>query len=228
MPNKLYRHIKTGNLYEVISTNAKIEATWEDAVVYRQYGVPNGPLITRSMAEFFDGRFEEWGNAITFNEPFDPMRDMAEFHEHFGLEYRGRPRALPADLSDFRNGFLDEELGEYKGHQAAAYDETTRAPTTRDQANYTHHLEHALDGLVDLVYVALGTAYLHGFDFRTAWQRVHRANMQKVRKARATGATHDSGRAGAFDVVKPEGWEPPTHKDLVEVNDCLDDHHDRA
>ena len=52
--------------------------------------------------------------------------------------------------------------------------------------------------------------------------------MQKVRKARVTGATKDSGRAGAFDVVKPEGWEPPTHKDLVEVNDCLDDHHDRA
>lgn len=227
MANKLYRH-KKGTLYEVISTNAKIESTWEGAVIYRQYGVLNAPLIARPHSEFFDGRFTEYGLSNSLGSPSDMMHDIVDFHEHFGLRYQGPPRALPQDLSGFRNGFLDEELGEYKSHQAAAYEETTRPPGSRDQANYTHHLEHALDGLVDLVYVALGTAHLHGFDFRTAWRRVHRANMAKVRKVKATGNTIDSGRSPLFDVVKPEGWEPPSHKDLVEVNDCFEDHSDRA
>lgn len=227
MANKLYRH-KKGAIYEVISTNAKLESTWEAAVIYRQCGVSNGPLIVQSQKEFFDGRFEEYGLSNQPEDSFDLMHDVAEFHEHFGLGYYRSPRALPQDLSDFRNGLMDEELGEYKGHQAAAYEETTRPPGSRDQANYTHHLEHALDGLVDLVYVALGTAYVHGFDFRTAWRRVHKANMAKVRKVKATSNTLDSGRLPLFDVVKPEGWEPPSHKDLVEVNDCFEDHSDRA
>ena len=65
-----------------------------------------------------------------------------------------------------------------------------------------------LDALVDLVYVALGTAYLHGFGpqkFNEAWRRVHEKNMEKIR---APSADH-SKRGSAFDVIKPAGWTPP-------------------
>jgi predicted HAD superfamily Cof-like phosphohydrolase len=115
-------------------------------------------------------------------------------------------------------------MTEYMVHARHAYDTTTRHPDSRDQADYTYQLEESLDGLVDLVYVAIGTAYMHGFDFQSAWDRVHEANMKKIRAPSAEA----SKRKSSFDVVKPEGWEPPTHTDLVEDNDCMDPHLDRA
>ena len=126
-------------------------------------------------------------------ETSDPMNfysDIKEFHEKFGLTYTDGPRFLPEDLSGFRTKFMQEELDEYG----------------------TPILEKQLDALVDLVYVALGTAYLHGFDFDEAWKRVHEANMKKV-KAKADGS--DSLRKSAHDVVKPLGWTAPDLSDLV-------------
>ena len=72
-------------------------------------------------------------------------------------------------------------------------------------------LKEKLDALVDLVYFALGTAYLHGFNFNEAWKRVHAANMKKIR-AEKKG---DSKRKSTFDVVKPAGWIVPDLSDLV-------------
>lgn len=215
----IYQHIRSRGLYEFIAEGFQ-ERDMTPIVVYRS--CDNGKVFTRPREEFFDGRFEFVGTKV--NAPFDPVRDIAEFHEKFGIEYRGSPRALPKELARFRNGFKEEELAEYMAAQAMAYDETTRPRSARDRANYTHHLEQALDGLVDLVYVALGSAYLHGFNFKEAWRRVHEANMKKVRASSAA----DSKRGSAFDVVKPAGWEPPSHTDLVEVNDILEPHEDRA
>ena len=124
---------------------------------------------------------------------FDPVSDMAEFHEKFGLTYRGRPRPLPEEMGDFREEFMCEELSEYA------------------LAKVDNNLEKQFDALIDLVYVALGTAYLHGFDFKEGWRRVHEANMKKVRAQRAS----DSLRGSTFDVVKPAGWTPPDLSDLV-------------
>ena len=148
----------------------------------------------------------------------------ADFHRKFGLEYNGKPRALPKDLADFRIGFIREEFNEYQRAQTVAYDETTVHRNYRSSDLYNEYLELALDGLVDLVYVALGTAYLHGFDFNEAWRRVHEANMKKIRAERA----EDSIRGSVFDVIKPEGWEPPSHDDLVSDNDLMEPHDDRA
>jgi len=78
-------------------------------------------------------------------------------------------------------------------------------------AHVVDDLEGMLDALVDLTYVVLGTAYLHGFDFNEAFRRVHEANMKKVRAEAKT----DSKRGTAYDVVKPEGWTPPDLGDLV-------------
>ncbi len=72
-------------------------------------------------------------------------------------------------------------------------------------------LAKKFDALIDLVYVALGTAYLHGFPFDLGWRRVHEANMKKVR---ATNAAQ-SARNSTHDVVKPPGWTAPTLDDLV-------------
>lgn len=125
--------------------------------------------------------------------------DITEFHQKFSLKYQGAPRALPKDLQKFRNLFLNEELKEY-----------FHSVTEED-------LEGQLDALVDLVYVAIGTAYLNGFDFNEAWYRVHKANMSKIRAERPA----DSKRGSGFDVVKPEGWQPPSLADLVAIPEPL-------
>lgn len=121
------------------------------------------------------------------------VQDITDFHVKFKLAYRGKPRRLNKELSDFRIKFLQEELDEY-----------VRATTTGDLAGQ-------FDALIDLCYVALGTAHLHGFDFEEGWRRVQAANMAKVRAKRAA----DSKRGTTYDVVKPAGWKPPTLKDLV-------------
>lgn len=134
---------------------------------------------------------------------FEPMRDVEEFHAKFGLTYDGKPRVLVGLLDEFRRKFLGEELKEYVDHSDEAIE---RLNAGLDPAPA---MEEQLDALVDLVYVALGTAEYHGFNFREAWRRVHEANMRKER------ATTPSERGGLYDVVKPPGWEAPSHTDLV-------------
>lgn len=209
--NQHYRHVKSGGEYQVIA-NGYIEATMEKAVVYQS--VKTGMTFVRPYEEFHDGRFEPINDAHSGPSSPDLVGDIEEFHRKFGLEYTGVCRTLQGELGDFREGFMNEEYTEYCTNREAALLELSNWEV--DQANYTHHLEQQLDALVDLVYVAIGTAHMQGFDFREAWRRVHRANMAKVR---ATNAS-ESKRGTTFDVVKPEGWEPPSHTDLVEVNDA--------
>jgi len=117
--------------------------------------------------------------------------DVGKFHTKFGLDNantRVGPRGeLPRELIDFRLRFLKEEL-----------EELTIAYATNDQ-------EGIADALVDLVYVALGTAHLHGFPWEMLFYEVHSANMKKERATRA----EDSSRGSTHDVIKPFGWTKP-------------------
>lgn len=122
-------------------------------------------------------------------------QDIVNFHEKFGNEYDGEPRELPTELSNFRIYFLQEELDEY-----------IDAVRNKD-------LEKQFDALIDLVYVAIGTAYIQGFPFNKGWQLVHSANMKKIRAT----SIEQSTRASLFDVVKPEGWVAPDLKPLLGV-----------
>jgi predicted HAD superfamily Cof-like phosphohydrolase len=123
----------------------------------------------------------------------DYFQNIKDFHEKFDLMYTGSPRELTLREAEFRFQFICEELNEYG-----------TAVTKRD-------LESQLDALVDLVYVAMGTAYMHGFPFDEAWRRVHAANMKKVRVTQVEQST----RGSTLDVVKPPGWEKPSLLDLV-------------
>lgn len=155
--------------------------------------------------------------------PFDPVADVRDFHVKFGLPLqRSVVGMLPDDQADFRERFMQEELDEYgeaREELAGLIFEINQGDffaEDKEREEYTAGLEKQLDALVDLVYVAIGTALFHGFDFKTAWRRVQQANMAKVRAA-SDGS--DSKRNSSFDVVKPEGWLPPSHTDLVANND---------
>lgn len=147
--------------------------------------------------------------------------DIAAFHTKFELRYDGEPRELDDDMALFRIGFMCEELAEYA--QASGYVNISRALNEihqfiKDGKRWMvnkvelRDVEKQFDSLIDLVYVALGTSYLHGFDFDEGWRRVQAANMAKVRvEADLQGST----RGSKYDVVKPRGWKPADLSDLV-------------
>lgn len=119
------------------------------------------------------------------------FQDVVDFHKKFGIDYAGPPRQLDAELEAFRTARMMEELKEYSD-----------AKTLADKQ----------DALVDLVYVALGTAHVHGMNqFPIGWWRVHMANMMKERVASAA----DSRFGHSHDIIKPPGWIAPYHHDLV-------------
>ena len=158
----------------------------------------------RSVMERFAARLR--------SESFDPVRDIEFFHARFQLYYPGTARPLPADLQRFRVLFMAEELSEYVTDNDTLKKLIQSGLT--EQLPSQQPLEKQFDALIDLVYVALGTAHLHGFDFREGWRRVHEANMEKVRGKRA----EESKRARTFDVIKPPGWRAPDLSDLVPLS----------
>lgn len=106
--------------------------------------------------------------------------DVRAFQEKFGQLSYYEPGFLSRRKLEERARFLQEELNELLD-----------APTLDLQA----------DALVDLVYVAFGTAVMMGLPWEELWDDVQRANMAKVR-----GMTH---RGNLVDVAKPPGWVPP-------------------
>lgn len=123
------------------------------------------------------------------------VEDIAAFHRRFALPGPDAPALLPnEELTTFRVGFMKEELQEFEDAHAAG------------------DLAEAADALIDLVYVAMGTAYMMGLPWDELWNDVQRANMTKVRALVAS----DSKRGTTYDVVKPPGWVPPQGAKILE------------
>ena len=182
--------------------------------LYDDWALNNAHFVYRIGDDF--SKVCDFVLAMTDRPPIpscDIVSDIEAFHRKFALPGKHPLGVLDPEVAGFRLRFLHEELNEYATHEYAAQRE--KKESNPDLANYTFHLGEMIDGLVDLVYVAVGTAYLHGFDFREAWRRVQTANMKKVRAQ----SKEESKRGSTFDVVKPEGWEKPTHIDKVEIND---------
>jgi phosphoribosyl-ATP pyrophosphohydrolase len=68
----------------------------------------------------------------------------------------------------------------------------------------------AADGLIDLIYFALGRLTEMGVPAQAVFDEVHRANMSKTR---GTKSTREGW--GGHDAVKPEGWKGPDHSWLL-------------
>ena len=122
------------------------------------------------------------------------LKDIDSFHKKYKFE-KNEKVGIPDDneLVNFRTSFLMEELAEY-----------TQAITKKDAAG-------ALDALVDIVYIALGTAWLFNLPFEKAWNEVQKANMSKVR-----AKSKSKKRGTAFDVIKPQGWQAPNIERIIE------------
>ena len=124
----------------------------------------------------------------------DILKDIDNFHKKYGFE-KNEKVDIPdnSELINFRTAFLMEELAEY-----------TNAITKKDTAG-------ALDALVDIVYIALGTAWLFNLPFEKAWNEVQKANMSKIRAKDKTGK-----RGTKFDVIKPKDWKAPNIGKIID------------
>jgi predicted HAD superfamily Cof-like phosphohydrolase len=121
----------------------------------------------------------------------NPFDDVKAFMNRFKLTDHCHPTGQPALLNDdlfrFRMEFLREEMLEYL------------------QSHEEGDLVGCCDALMDLIYVAIGTAHFHGFLAKSAWNAVHSANMKKI----PVSSPGESKRNSSYDIVKPEGWVGP-------------------
>ena len=122
---------------------------------------------------------------------------VAEFHEKIlGLEAPEIPTLVGAEWVIERTRFMLEEVTEF-----------TEAAIKGDMVE-------AADGLADVIYVALGTAWQMGIPLDKIFNHVHECNMKKRR-----GVT---SRGNAIDAVKPEGWVAPNQGIAKLLEDHLD------
>lgn len=146
--------------------------------------------------------------------------DVGNFHEKFDLptsfdlEDEPGPREYDRGLMKFRARFLLEELQEFL--EAAGleigWNSVQQKFTVLDWGPRPIDEAKMFDALLDLTYVAMGTAHMRGYPWQEGWRRVQEANMTKIR-AQKDGS--DSLRGSAFDVVKPEGFIPPDIEGLL-------------
>lgn len=128
--------------------------------------------------------------------PADLVRD---FHRAFGLDVRDKPCEVPPDLAAHRGDLLAEEAREVA-------EVSVQGPLDR--------LAHEL---ADVVYIAYGTALVHGIDLDAVIAEVHRSNMTKLGpdgrvSRRADGKVLKGEHYEAPDVaavLRRQGWEPP-------------------
>ena len=110
-------------------------------------------------------------------------KDVKRFNKKFGMMVNNRPTHLTDRKLQERIKFMQEELDEFtKGANEQNMDEMA-------------------DALVDIVYVAIGTAIMMGLPWKKLWKDVQRANMAKVRGV--------GKRGNLVDCIKPAVWVPP-------------------
>lgn len=125
--------------------------------------------------------------------PSIEYQGVKAFHEKFGVSMAKVASLLGREAFEFRLKFMQEELDEFNTDHEAG------------------DLHGAADALVDLVYVAVGTALIMGLPWDRLWAEVQRKNMEKMRATKKD----ESKRGSKFDVVKPAGWTPPDHTNAL-------------
>lgn len=120
------------------------------------------------------------------------FNDVASCHKKFGITVSTRPPALKKSL-DFslseRAAFIQEELNELS------------------QGISEKNMAEIADALVDIVYVAKGTAVMLGLPWEKLWDDVQRANMAKV--------AGRGKRGHSIDLIKPPFWVPPRTEEIL-------------
>ncbi|MEU2624685.1 MazG nucleotide pyrophosphohydrolase domain-containing protein [Streptomyces sp. NPDC007157] len=114
-----------------------------------------------------------------------PARLVREFHHAFGLDARTRPTEVSPELAAHRGELLAEEAAEVAEVAVAG------------------PLDRLAHELADVVYVAYGTALVHGIDLDAVIAEIHRSNMSKL------GPDGQVARRADGKVLKGEHYRAP-------------------
>ncbi|CAL9615285.1 MazG nucleotide pyrophosphohydrolase domain-containing protein [Streptomyces sp. enrichment culture] len=132
---------------------------------------------------------------MSSTSPADLVRT---FHRAFGLDARSAPSEVAPELAAHRGELLAEEAAEVA-------EVSVRGP-----------LDALAHELADVVYVAYGTALVHGIDLDEVIAEIHRSNMTKLGpdgtvSRRADGKVLKGDHYEAPDVsgvLRRQGWTP--------------------
>ncbi|MEU4872344.1 MazG nucleotide pyrophosphohydrolase domain-containing protein [Streptomyces sp. NPDC021608] len=127
-----------------------------------------------------------------------PADLVREFHRAFGLDVRSTPTEVPPALAEQRKNLLAEEAAEVA------------------EVSHGGLLDRLAHELADVVYVAYGTALVHGIDLDAVLAEIHRSNMTKIGPdgriaRRADGKVLKGEHYRAPDVsavLRRQGWRP--------------------
>ncbi|MFI6207560.1 MazG nucleotide pyrophosphohydrolase domain-containing protein [Streptomyces sp. NPDC051041] len=114
-----------------------------------------------------------------------PAELVRAFHLAFGLDVRSTPTRVPPEVAAHRAELLAEEAAEVA------------------EVSVTGPLDRLAHELADVVYVAYGTALVHGIDLDAVIAEVHRSNMTK------RGPDGQIARRPDGKVLKGEHYEAP-------------------
>jgi predicted HAD superfamily Cof-like phosphohydrolase len=115
--------------------------------------------------------------------------DVFAFHRKFQVPMAAEPSLLDPVAFDYRQKFLQEEVNEV------------------EQAHAQGDVRAVARELMDVSWMAIGTALMMGVPWTACWQELVRANMDRVRASSA--GDHRSKRHNSMDVVKPPNWREP-------------------
>ncbi|MBN0046437.1 hypothetical protein JS756_20495 [Streptomyces actuosus] len=114
-----------------------------------------------------------------------PAELVREFHRAFGLAARTTPTEVSPELAAHRGELLAEEVAEVAEVEVAG------------------PLDRLAHELADVVYIAYGTALVHGIDLDQVIAEIHRSNMTKL------GPGGQVSRRADGKVLKGEHYEAP-------------------
>jgi len=122
--------------------------------------------------------------------------DTGNFNEAItALPFPYRPTLLGEDRLEWAMHAFREEIKEF------------------EDATKAGDIVEAADGLVDLVYFALGRLHEMGVPASAVWEAVHQKNMEKRR-----GELSKRPGSRGHDAIKPAGWTPPDHSWLLDYS----------
>lgn len=119
---------------------------------------------------------------------YDWFQAVLDFHRKFGCHVENKPTAQPEHIRSLRKRLIEEEV----------IKETFTAIDNND-------LPGIADGIVDSIYVLIGTAVSYGIDLRPVFDAVQAANM-----AKEGGGTRADGK-----ILKPAGWKAPDVASII-------------
>lgn len=126
----------------------------------------------------------------------DMVKDIHDMHAKYGVHEWVRTKIEEDDkeaLKSFLNFRMDFINEEYKETLKAIY--------------HDQDPEEVVDGLIDIIVVALGTLDAFGINSHKAWDEVHNANM-----AKKVGVKPERPNPlGLPDLIKPLEWKAPSH-----------------